>query len=138
MVTVPVLNDHDTGILANLRGGGRSIGELEAPATNGVTQSPPYAFFTPIDAESDGPGLADPDADVIYVFQVTCVGETREMAQRLRDELEARVLNQTITITNRSIGDRSIRARGGADKQDTKEGPRVWISTRYAIRTTPS
>ena len=70
-------------ILTQLESGSRRIGDGQAPANN----DRPYAVLYPLFAvDFDGP-LGLPDVDAWYRYQVTSVGDTREQAQGLADEL---------------------------------------------------
>lgn len=70
-------------VLTQATSGGRRIGDAQAPADS----TRPYGVLWPLFvAEFDGP-LGAPDVDGWWNYQLTCVGDTREQAQGLADEL---------------------------------------------------
>ena len=65
------------------KAGGRRIGDARTPSNN----TRPYAVLWPLFATEFDGSLGEPDEDAWYRYQVTCVGDTREQAQGLADEL---------------------------------------------------
>lgn len=70
-------------ILTRLGSGGRTIGDAKAPTDT----TRPYATLWPVGAVDFDGDLRIPDRTGFYHHQVTCVGDTREQAQGLMDEL---------------------------------------------------
>lgn len=130
-MTVASQREHTDGVIAKLVAAGLVVGDGEAPDAE-----PPYAVVHSIPGGSATGSIEEPHEDGELVYQVTCVGTTREQAEWVADE--SMVLLEGITVEGRSIPFVDLDTLSGA-RRDTTVTPALWICTpRFRIKTTPA
>jgi hypothetical protein len=88
-------------------------------------------------ADRDGPLNAD-QADGWYEHQVTSVGDTREQAQGLSDELTALVLSASLTVTGYTVGPTKLTTDVGVERDDDVEPPIYYTIQMFTTFLTPT
>lgn len=129
MSPAPVIRKHHDAVITALQAAGLTIGDAEAPAGD-----PPYGVVYQIPSGQFDGSLADPNADAELVYQVTCVGETREQAQWVVDK--AMALLNGFEITGRSIARVSLDAAPGVIRDDDLDPPLFYATPRFRVFTT--
>lgn len=122
---------HTDGVIAALEAAGLTVGDGEAPSG-----SPPYVNVHAIPGGRAFGSLEEPHEDAELVYQVTCVGTTREQAEWLADK--SMVLLDGVTVDGRSIAFVELDSLPGS-RRDTSVTPEVWQATpRFRLKSTPS
>lgn len=128
-MTVPTLRVHTDSVIAKLESVGLSVGDGESPAP------PSCAVYTIPGGRSYG-SLQEPNEDADFVYQVTCVGITREQAEWVADKAIAALLGG-VTVADRHIARVMVDAFPGVFRDDDATPP-VFVSTpRFRLITTP-
>ena len=134
---LPLKQKHTDAVIAKLAGtSGFSTFDSNAPAPEDRPEK--YVVVYPIPGGSRGGTLAGPFDDAEIVYQVTCVGQTRQQAEWVRDKVEAALLTG-ITVSGRHIP--LVRPEGGDDgtyRDDTVTPPLYYTTPRYRVHTTPA
>ncbi len=113
---------------------GFPVGDGQAPA--GAV--PPYAVvFALDDSDSDGP-IDDWEADAVHQIQVTSVGETREQAQGVADEIRKKMTPPNMTVTGRRVLWVQVAVGGGVERDDDTKPPLFYAVDLYEVATTPA
>lgn len=112
---------------------GLNVGDGQAPSG-----APPYVVVYPIAGGRTTGTLADLDGDAELVFQVTCVGTSREQAQWLENKALGLLGVGTVTITGRIVNRISLENFGGILRDDTKSQPLYMAVPRFRVLSTPS
>ena len=128
----PVVRAHTDGVIAALEAQGLTVGDAVAPEDVG----PPYVVVYPIAGGGLSGSLADPNEDGTLIFQVTCVGASREQAEWLADK--AMALLDGFSISGRSIARVSLDLQGGIQRDDASTPPVFYASPRFRVMTTPA
>ena len=120
-------------VLAAARTTGRTIGDAQAPATSTRPFGVVYSLYV---AERDGP-MSDDTADGWWQYQVTSVGDTREQAQGLADELEAAILRTSLSATGYVVGPVKRAERFPVERDDDVQPPLFYQTVTFSIFVTP-
>ena len=121
---------HTDAVIAALETAGLTVGDAKVP------NAPlPHAIVYPIPGGDRSGSLANPYEDAEFVFQVTCVGTSREQAQWLADKAEA--ILDGVTVTGRTIHP-SPDSNPGVFRDDDVTPPVFYCTPRYRLKTTPS
>jgi len=126
----PLSRLHAMGVKAALSGLAVVDGHRE--------HDPPCVVFYDLDGgQIDGP-LADPDRDVVYPFQLTCVGISAAAARKVADDARAALPNVVIE------GRRVMRLEpdgglGGVKSDDDTADPTLfYLTPKWRLWTTPA
>lgn len=126
----PSLRVHTDAVLAALEAQGLTVGDADAKGLSGkfcvVYRIPGGESSGPLDAPND-------DAELIY--QVTCVGDTREQAEWVEDKVMN--LLDGITVEGRSISRVDLDSYDGIRRDDALPLPRFYATPRFRIYSTP-
>lgn len=120
------------------------VGDGEQPAGSGwqgavgLSSFVPYAVVHSLAGGRAGGSLSAPFDDADSLYQITCVGATREQAEAVGDRARAALVAPgAVTLSGRSVCIVSIDVLNGCRRDDTVE-PVVFITTdRFRIITTP-
>lgn len=130
-MSVASLREHTDAVIAALEAADLSVGDAEAPDAQ-----PPYVVVYAIPGGRAFGSLAEPHEDAELVYQITCVGKTREQAEWLADK--AMVLLDGLTVDGRSIAFVTLDSLPGVQRQ-TEPTPAVFLSTpRFRVYSTPT
>lgn len=131
-MTVASIRTHSDAVIAALEGAGLTVGDGTA---DGLTV--PYAVVYNISGGRMSGNLDDPFEDADLVYQVTCVGRTREQAEWVADKATV-TLVAGFSVAGRSIV--LVTPEGGpGTRADRDVTPPVYFSTpRYTIKSTPA
>ena len=126
-----LIRKHTDAVIAALEAAGLTVGDADA---EGLT--PPYAVVYKIDGGEYEGSFENPYEDAELIYQVTCVGVTREQAEWVADK--AMVLLNGLTVADRRIA--LVSPEGGpGTRPDRDVTPHVWYSTpRFRLKSTPS
>lgn len=118
-------------LLAEVAGTEVTIGDGDAEGLK-----PPYMVVYSIQGGEMSGSLERPFEDADLVYQVTCVGETREQAEWVADR--AMSLLEGFVVTDRNIA--LVSPEGGpGTRVDRDVDPPVFISTpRFTVKSTPA
>lgn len=132
--------DHTNAVIATLTGAGLVVGDAvrnTEPDGSGAVIPPPCVVVHPIPGGRRFGTLDDYVKDADLLYQLTCVGETRDQAEWVRDETE--ILLDGVTVAGRQID--VIRLDFGSDEArlDGTVHPAVFVSMpRYRLSSTPA
>jgi hypothetical protein len=130
-MSIALTRPHTDALLVALRATGLTVGDAQAPGS-----VPPYAVLYSIPGGRVFGTLADPHGDGEMVFQVTCVGTTREQTQWVTDKAFA-VLSG-LSVTGRSIAFVDIDGFPGIQRDDDVQPPLFYSTPRFTITSTPA
>lgn len=120
-------------VKAKLATFGLTVGDGQAPAS-----APPYVVVYPIAGGATSGTLGDLDRHAELMFQVTCVGTTREQAEWLENKAMGLLGTGTVTITGRVVNRVSLDSFGGVLRDDTKSSPLYMAVPRFRLLSTSS
>jgi len=120
-------------VLTQVRSGGRRVGDAHTPSDNTRPYAVLWSLFV---AEIDGP-LNDSDADGWQHYQLTCVGDSRQSAQGLADELQVTV-KAAYSVAGSVAGPVLIDAVLPVERDDDVQPPVYYQSFTFRIFITPS
>lgn len=131
-MTVASIRTHTDGVIASLVAAGLAVGDADAKGL-----SPPYAVVYSIPGGEMSGNLDDPYEDAELVYQVTCVGSTREQAEWVADKALT-TLVAGFSVTGRSIA--LVRPDGGPGTRPEYDvtPPRFNSVLRFTIKSTPA
>lgn len=129
-MSLPLLRKHTDGVIAKLETLTFPIGDAVAPA------SVPCAVVYDIPGGRSYGTLENPNEDADLVYQVTCVGETREQASWVADKVIDALL-PGFTVADRHIARVTIDSFPSV-RRDESASPHVFIATpRFRVISTP-
>ena len=85
--------------------------------------------------------LGDTDGDLEMPFQITCVSRRRDQAQLLQHAVRNEMLNQTLTVTGRSLLRVNLESPSGVERDDRlgeREGQVFYTADTFHVRTAPA
>ena len=129
-MSLPIVRDHTNGIISALEAE-LVVGDAVAPDVD-----PPYAVVYPVPGGSTSGTLADPDDDAVFVYQVTCVGKSREQAEWIADKV-LQLLQAGVTGPGRRVLRVSPDMHGGIQRDDQVTPPVFASFPRFRIISTP-
>jgi hypothetical protein len=131
-VTVASVRTHTDAVVVALEAAGLSVGD-----GSGDGLSVPYCVVYNISGGRMSGNLDDPFEDADLVYQVTCVGQTREQAEWVADKATVTLVNG-LSVTGRSIV--LVTPEGGpGTRPDRDVTPPVYFTTpRFTIKSTPA
>lgn len=112
---------------------GKQIGEGEAPAD--VTTPYGVLYMLP-DVSSDG-SLEDPDSDVWWEWQVTCVGRTQNEALGMQGLVRTAMIGWTPTVAGLSLSKVEMSSGSGVQRDPELE-TRFFSTDRFRVFTSPT
>lgn len=133
---------HTTAVAALLRTEGIVTGDAGAPTvkhswqgTPGRSTFIPYVIVYRLEQSFDG-SLGCPDSDSDFIWQVTCVADTRAACDTLHAAVNEALVGATLTVSGRSVP--RVRSDGGpGPRRDESVNPPLFISTpRFAAMST--
>lgn len=130
---LPSIEEHTNAVLAALEDAGLAVGD-------GIAPKPPpkkYVVLYPIPGGRVLGTLAEPSADAELVYQVTCVGTSRQQVHWLVDVARDAVLGG-ITVAGRHIP--YVKPEGGQPevKRDEEQTPPIFYAPfRFRLMTLP-
>jgi hypothetical protein len=130
-VSLPVVRAHTDAVIATLEAAGLTVGDAEAPDA-----VPPYVVVYPISGAGYTGRLTAPQDDAALIYQVTCVGVSREQAEWLADT--SMVLLGGFAVTGRNIAYVSLDLSGGVQRDDAQTPPVFYVTPRFRVMTTPA
>jgi hypothetical protein len=133
-MTMPSQRVHTDGIIAALVAAGLTVGDAEKPEDAEV----PYAVVYPIPGGRTTGTLAAKDDDVVLVYQVTCVGESRKQAEWAADKARALLTPGSVSVTGRKVLTVYLDFNGGVERDDDVAPALFYCAPRFRITTTPA
>lgn len=131
-MSIALVRTHTDGVIAALEAAGLTVGDADGEAL-----SPPYCVVYSIPGGSRSGNLDAPYDDADFVYQVTCVGTTREQAEWVTDKATVTLLNG-LSVTGRSIALVSPDGNPGV-RPDYDISPPLFYSTpRFTLKSTPA
>lgn len=132
-MSVPLIRAHTDAVLEKLRSVvGLQVGDGEAPDPRPER----YAVLYHLPSGSLTGSLANPNEDAELVYQVQCIGTTREQAEWVLDK--SMVLLQGFEVEDRSIARVSTDNIASARRDDADSPPLFYAPQRFRVKTTPS
>lgn len=128
----PLLAAHDAAVLIALASAGRPVGD----GVKGEGFGTPYSVLYPLSGGGRDGSMASPEDDVTVVYQVTCVGVTRQQARDLADRVDSAV--REVVIPGRAVTNVSAELPPGVQRDDDVTPPLFYATPRYRISTTPA
>lgn len=130
-MSAPALRTHTDAVIAKLEAAGLNVGDADA---EGLTA--PYAVLYDIPGGRSFGTLENPNDDAELVFQVTCVGETREQSAWVADKAITALLSG-LTVSGRSIARVTIDSFPGTFPERDASPPLFTSTPRFRLTTTP-
>lgn len=130
-MTVADVRVHTDAVIAALEAANLTVGDADA---EGLT--PPYVVVYPIAGGEMFGSLDDPYEDADLLYQVTCVGRTREQAEAITNR--AMALLNGFSVTGRSIALVSPEGTPGTRPDHDVDPPVFYSTPRFRIKTTPA
>ena len=131
-MSLPVVRDHTDAVLTALEALGLEVGDAVAPNAD-----PPYVVVYPIPGGGSTGTLAAQHDDAILVYQVTCVGNSREQAEWLADKA-LELLQGDLSVSGRRVCNVDLDMHGGVQRDDQVTPPIFSSMPRFRIITTPN
>lgn len=129
-------------VVEALRAAGLAVGDGEAKHQVGgvlVAVTVPYVVVYPTGGGQLSGTIEAPDDDATMVFQTTCVGESREQADGIRDACRAALLDQTVTVAGRRTMRVNLDLDIGVRRDDATGAPALFYGIdRYRLFDTPA
>lgn len=127
-------------------GTGRPCGHGVIPRdSQGTPASVPYAILDSLPGLFSGPPFADWQADAVWTYQLTAVGERADqvewLADRSRTVLVGRSADDWVTplvAPGLEVIDRELVVDGGGDPVDGNRGNIISYVQRFTITVTPA
>ena len=129
-MSVPTFRTHTDAVIETLETAGLTVGDADA---EGLTV--PYVVVYSIPGGRLFGTLDAPHDDGELVYQVSCVGSTREQAEWLVDK--AMILLQGFDVGGRSVAFVTIDSNPGVRRDDDITPPVFLATPRFRITTTP-
>jgi hypothetical protein len=138
---------HTDAVVAKLVAAGRVVGDADEPSAahgwqGAVGQSAfiSYTIVYPLIGGVFDGSLGEPDDDASLIWQLTCVGASRQQAEFEADASLAALVGQSLTVADRSISRVwADLAAGGARRDDTGAGQPLFLSTpRIRVESYPA
>ncbi len=128
---LPLVRTHTDAVIAALEGLGLEVGDAVAPEVD-----PPYVTVYQIPGGRTTGTLAAPDDDAFIVYQVSCVGVSREQAEWLADKA-LELLQTELDVEDRRVPRVFLDMHGGVRRDDSATPPVFVSSPRFRIMSTP-
>jgi hypothetical protein len=143
--TAPSSDSHTAAVLAALTDTGVPVGDAQAPTGAGWQGAPggsqfvPYMVVYPLEGGITRGPVSDPGADIEWPWQVTCVGASRQQAERVCDVAIAALTTVTLTVAGRrQMQPVNLDMRGGVRRDDQITPPLFYATPRFRLWTSPS
>lgn len=137
-MTVPATAQTTKAVLAHLAG--ITVNATAVPVgdhTGDGLAAPFVVVYRLAGGSLDGP-IDDTQADAVIPYQVTCVGRDAAEAEYVADQVRARMLEQPLTVTDRTVLNVELSAAATPITRDDDIDPPVfYTSDRFDIDTTP-
>lgn len=125
------MRKHTDAVIAALETAGLTVGDAEAQGL-----SAPYVVVYSIPGGRIYGTLENPHEDGNIVYQVTCVGMTREQTDWLVDEVM--VLLDGLTVTGRSIKFVDVDGFPGVRPDNDVSPPVFYATPRFTVSSSPA
>lgn len=129
---LPTVRTHTDALIAALQAMGLEVGDAVAP-----DDTPPYVVVYAIPGGTASGTLARPDDDAELVYQVTCVGLTRQQAEWLADKALT-LLETPLSVSGRSIARVALDLHAGVSRDDSRTPPYFVAMPRFRLYSTPA
>lgn len=150
-MTVPSLASHrlhTDAVVAALRDAGLTVFDAGPPLSSdegwgwkgapGQSDFAPYTIVYPLEGGIYGGTLGDPDDDASLIWQVTCVGGTRQQCEWVVDQTMRALVGPTLEVEGRWVSRVWADMAGGGVRRDDTVQPPVFISTpRFRVESSP-
>jgi hypothetical protein len=124
--------EHTDAVVAKLETLDLPVGDGKRPEGDDAR----YCVVYPIPGGSLDGTLEDPNEDAELVFQVTCVGTTREQAEWVSDKVLG--LLTGMTVAGRHIARIYLDSFSGVRRDDTLSPPMFIGTPRFRVMSTPA
>jgi hypothetical protein len=135
---MPSLRDHTDAVIARLEELDLLVGDAKKPEGAGDQDDGSfvkYAVVYPIAGGTSSGTLGDLHGDAELIYQVTCVGKSREQAQWVADA--ALGLLDGLSVPERHIPFIALDIPPGIERDDKQTPPLFIAAPRFRIITTP-
>lgn len=106
--------------------------------TPGQSSFKPYAIVYPLTGGVFDGTLGNPDSDASLIWQVTCIGATREQCEWTVDTVNALLIGRPLAVAARLISRVWADMAGGGVRRDDAVQPAVYVATpRYRVESSP-
>lgn len=129
---LPNVRTHTDAVITALEDFDLTVGDARAPDGH----APPYVVVYPIPGGRTSGTLDEPDADAELIYQVTCIGSTREQAQWLVDKVLG--LLDTFDVADRYIPRVALEEHAGIQRDDQQTPPVFMAAPKFRVFTTPA
>lgn len=137
---IPNAGEVTTAVLAALEATGVVVGDAAPPdgygwsTVAGQSTFTPHMILYPLTGRLDGM-LAGAWDDGEFMYQVTCVGETREQCQWVVDKATGALVGQALDVETILV---TLDDMAGVVRDDTVQPPVFMAPPRFKVWTTPS
>lgn len=143
--TVHSARELSNSLLAMLRATGLKVGDAVRPPKvngaevvgwiNGVFQA--YGVLYPLVGGVASGSLENREEDFEALYQITCVGESRQSAEWVSDKARVALMSAEIVIPDRKVLYARTDMAGGIQRDDDEQPPLYYLPDRYRIVSTP-
>ena len=145
MTDIVQTRDVTDAIVALLEGESLSVGDGKKPPDAGWQGDPgtssfvPYVNVHPLSGGVTDGTITDPDDDADSLYQLTCVGGTREQAEWISDKARTAMLQpQALSVPGRTINRVGVDMLGGV-RQDNSVEPVVFMGIdHFRVQSVPN
>jgi len=137
------VRSHGNAVIAALKADTLVVGDSIQPENSGWTAKPGSSDFIPyiIVYSTGGGGLygsISSDEESVFVYQLTCVGSTREQSDFMRDKArEVMLKRSSFDITGRKVLYVVIDVPIATSRDDDVMPPVFFSADRFRMRTVP-
>lgn len=144
-MTLPLIEDHDTAVVAAIAAAGLTVDLARKPdgggwqGAAGESDFVYYAIVYPLPGGSRDGSAARPYDDITLPYQVQCIGDTASAVRAVVDLVEAALVDTRIAVAGRFVEPVEPSDSGGLTREDeTSEEPLFYATPRYEITTRPA
>lgn len=132
-----MIREHTDAVIEALSDQGLTVGDGEGKDVGtSASLSPPYCVVYRIPGGQTSGTLENPDENITLVYQVTCIGDSRQAAEWVEDK--AMALLSGLIVSGRKVARVSLDMYGGVLRDDDLPGPPLFYSTpRFRVLSVP-
>ena len=112
----------------------KNVGEGVAPED----RTTPYAVIYPLADQASMGTQADPDADVWWLYQITCVGADMDETQWMQDSVRSALLGWQPSVSGVTCSLVELQSGSGTTRDPSNDVPLFYSTDRFRVFTSPT